>query len=151
MIGPFYDQVETCVWVESTHSQKFQLNWGVKQGSVLSPFVFLLVIDSLLVELESSRTGACINGIYVGSQGYADDHRCITANIALLEQQASVVKRFTQDNDLQLNMEIPATLFYRTRSCVLGCWGYYNLLLQQRHLPWGCMVTRPLANSEHLQ
>ena len=67
-------------------------------GSVLSPLLFLLVIDSLLVELESSRTGACINGIYVGSLGYTDDHRFITANIALLEQQASVVKRFTQDN-----------------------------------------------------
>ena len=49
-----------------------------------------------------SMTGACINAIYVGPLGHADDLRSI---IALLEQQAFVVKRFTEDNGLQLNME----------------------------------------------
>ena len=35
----------------------------------------------------------------------------------------------------------PTELFYHTWSCALESWRYYNLLFQQCHLPWGCMVT----------
>ena len=105
VIRAFYDKAESRVRVGSSLSGKFQLNRGVKQGSVLSPLLFLLVIDSLLAELESSGTGASIGGIYLGSLGHADDLRSITANIALLEEQAAVVKNFTHANGLQLNME----------------------------------------------
>ena len=100
-----FRQRKACVRVGSSHSAKCQLNRGIKQGSVLSPLLFLLVIDSLLAELESSTTGVSIGGSYLGSLGHADDLRSITANITLLEQQASVVKEFTQKNGLQLNME----------------------------------------------
>ena len=66
-------------------SGEFQLTRGVKQGSVLSPPLFLLVI-----ELESSGTEASIGGIYYGSLGQSDDLQSITVSIALLEEQAAV-------------------------------------------------------------
>ena len=82
VISAFYDQVEACVRVKSTHPAQF-LNepCGVKQGSVISLLLFLLVFASLLVELESFRTGACINGMsdLWGMQ------TILEANIALLE------------------------------------------------------------------
>ena len=105
VIGAFYDQVEACVRVDLTYSAKFHLNRGVKVGAVLSPLLFLLVIGSLLMELESSGTGADIKGIYLGSLGHADNLRSITPNLAFLEQEASIVKKFTRDNGLQLNMD----------------------------------------------
>ena len=105
VIGAFYDQVEASVRVDLTYSAKFHLNHEVKQGSVLSPLLFLLVIDSLLMELESSGTGANVHGIYLGSLGHDDGLRSITPNIVLLEQQASIVKKLTWDKGLQLNMD----------------------------------------------
>ena len=57
------------------------------------------------MELKSSGTGVDIKVIYIGSLGHADNLRSITPNIALLEQQASIVKKFTRDNGLQLNMD----------------------------------------------
>ena len=40
---------------------------GVKQGSVLSPALFLLVMDHLLTKLQSSGMGLSINKFYAGS------------------------------------------------------------------------------------
>ena len=105
VIAAFYEEVVASVRLGTRLSDSFHLNCGVKQGSVLSPLLFLLVIDSLLVDLESSGTGALINGLYLGSLGHADDLRSITPNIALLEQQASIVTKFTKDNGLRLNTD----------------------------------------------
>ena len=38
--------------------------WGVRQGSVLSPMLFLLVMNSLLVTLTEEQAGVSIQGIY---------------------------------------------------------------------------------------
>ena len=105
VISAFYEEVQASVRLGTRLSNNFQLKRGVKQGSVLSPLLFLLVIDSLLVDLESSGTGAFINGVYLGSLGHADDLRSISPNVVLLEQQASIVMKFIQDNGLQLNMD----------------------------------------------
>ena len=104
--GAFYEEVEGCVHLGTRYSNKFHLKRGVKQGSVLSLKLFLLVIDSLLADLESSGTGASINGLYLGSLGHANDLRSVSLSIALLEQQASIVKKFTQYNGLQLIMNV---------------------------------------------
>ncbi len=37
---------------ESTHSYYFNISNGVKQGGVISPILFCIYIDGLLVELE---------------------------------------------------------------------------------------------------
>ena len=105
VIGDFYKDVEACVRLDTSLSHSFQLRRGVKQGSVLSPLLFLLVIDSLLAKLESSAMGATLNNIYLGSLGHADNLRSITPNIDLLEQQATIVKKFADENGLMLNLE----------------------------------------------
>ena len=76
-------------------------------GSVLSPLLFLLVIDSLLEELESTGLGVSIHGHYLGSLGHADDLRGVAPNLDILEQQASIVRQFTVDNGLRLNEDKP--------------------------------------------
>ena len=56
--------------------------------SVLPPMLFLLVIDSLLNELEKTNAGISVNGIYTGSFGHADDLRSVTSNLMCVEKQA---------------------------------------------------------------
>ena len=46
--------------LNSKLSQKFFVERGVKQGSVLSPALFLLVMDSLLRKLQSSDLGLSV-------------------------------------------------------------------------------------------
>jgi len=46
---------------------------GVRQGGILSPFLFNVYVDDLLDNLESSGAGCYVNGHYLGCVMYADD------------------------------------------------------------------------------
>ena len=46
---------------------------GVKQVGVLSPTLFYIYIDKLLLKLKESDYGCHLNGIYMGALAYADD------------------------------------------------------------------------------
>ena len=96
--------------------QELSLQRGVRQGSVLSPMLFLMVMDSLLKDLAIEMAGISIEGMYAGSLCHADDLRSVTSNLQSLEKQAEIVKSFTERNSLTLNeskLEILKFLFYQ--------------------------------------
>ena len=61
IIKNWYDGGSCCVKLEDGHSNIFPIERGVRQGSVLSPALFLLVIDPRLREMESANLGLMIN------------------------------------------------------------------------------------------
>jgi len=75
----------------------------VRQGSVLSPSLFLLLMDSLLQKLKDANVGVAIDGIYVGSLAHADDLRSLTCDPHSSEVQAKIINDFLTANFLQLN------------------------------------------------
>ena len=63
-------------------SQSFGIRNGVrpKQGGrpILSPVLFCIYIDGLLVRLKQSKIGCLIGNTFVGALAYADDIRPYT-------------------------------------------------------------------------
>jgi len=51
----------------------FQVRCGVRQGGVLSPFLFAIYIDDIIVEMRNSGFGIRIGCIFPGCLLYADD------------------------------------------------------------------------------
>ena len=65
-------------------SPSFPLGRGVRQGSVLSPALFFLVMDPFLRQLQSLSIGASVNNMYAGGFLHADDIRTLATNASSL-------------------------------------------------------------------
>ena len=81
VIRSLYSDPTAQVQLGNKLSQVIKLKRGVRQGSVLSPMLFLLVMDSLLITLANAKAGVSIKGIYTGSLCHADDLRSIAQNL----------------------------------------------------------------------
>ena len=78
---------------------------GVRQGSVLSPVLFLLVMDPILLELQTKSCGLNINGLFLGALSHADDIRTLSTNVADCKHQISSVSTFATSRSLTLSTE----------------------------------------------
>ena len=81
-------------------SQYFQLSNGVKQDGVLSPILFTIYINKLLLELKGSGYGCHINNTFVGALCYdvtllSPFIRGLNALISLCEIFANIFKNLT--------------------------------------------------------
>ena len=91
------------VRVNGSLSSVFNLERGVLQGSVLSPALFLLIMDPLLKSLQSKGLGPSVGGTYTGAFIHADDIHTISSSRATLQEQIDTVCKFAVDNGLSLN------------------------------------------------
>ena len=101
----WYTMTTSSVRINGHLSEPFVVERGVRQGSVLSPLLFSLVMDPLLKEMQGSGLGLSINGLPVGSNAHADDIRAITNSWDNLEALIQMVQRYTTRNGLKLNVE----------------------------------------------
>ena len=70
---------------ELVFSKSYPVERGVKQGSVLSPALFVLVMDPLLSKLQSSEMDLFIN--YAGGFLHADDICTVATSPEFVEEQ----------------------------------------------------------------
>ena len=63
-------------------------------NSVLSPALFVLVMDPLLRQLQASGLGLSISNFYVGGFLHADDVRTLATSRVSPEVQATMVEEF---------------------------------------------------------
>ena len=103
LLRSWYSDGRSSVRLGQHVSLPFALGRGVRQGSVLSPALFLLIMDLLLRQLQALSIGVSVNNMYAGDFLHADDIRTLAPNTSTLEAQISFVKRFTEENFLRLN------------------------------------------------
>ena len=65
-------------------SESFKVSCGVQQSSILSPILFTLYLDDILIELSYTNVGGCCwDDSFVGVLAYADDITLLVSTPAL--------------------------------------------------------------------
>ena len=103
IINGWYTGAMAAIEIENTVSELFQQERGVQQRSVLSPTLFLMVMDEMLKEMTANGAGVSIAGLYLGSAAHADDIRSLSQTRSATERQAATLVNFTTKNGLQIN------------------------------------------------
>ena len=107
IIKHWYTNLTRCVRVCNKTSAHFSIGRGVRQGSVLSPTLFNLVLDPLLTRLKSMQLGLNINGLFLGAFAHANNLR---AQVLLMLTHKCLLSTPTQtlgvSNCVQKNVQL---------------------------------------------
>lgn len=73
LLAFWYRNQRMCIKWQNVTSCHFNIGNGVRQGGVLSPFLFRFYIQDLISTINKSRIGCNIGSIFVNLLAYADD------------------------------------------------------------------------------
>ena len=80
-----------------------QVLQGVRQGEVLSTWMYLLFINELLGDLEYSPNGTRIGPLQIGYSTLADDFTIVSSIIYSLQEQMNTVTKYANMWGYELN------------------------------------------------
>ena len=98
-----YTNQDCDVQWEGAHSNMFKIFNGVKQGSVISPLLFTLYIDSLFLLLKQLGLGCHVGLTYAGAFGYADDIALVAPSLYCLKKMISICETFANKYSISFN------------------------------------------------
>ena len=129
-------------------SDKFYITNGTRQGSVLSPLLFSVYLDGLLVRIRNLGLGCHIGGYWFGASGYADDLILLAPCRDVLQRMLQICEIYAADHNLVFSTD-PVPSHSKTK-CIYFCGRQGKkvrypepLKLDGKDLPW-------VEEAEHL-
>ena len=98
-------------------NQTFRVKWcshvtdlthasnGVKQGGVMSPLLFTVYIDELLIRLQKCGYGCYIGNSFYGALGYADDVILLSPTVNGMKCMLQVCTNYGKEYNVLFNPE----------------------------------------------
>ena len=104
-IKTFYTNAQSCVMNYGTASNYFPLERGVRQGDPLSPYLFIVIVETLAIAIRQNQE---IRGISIDNEEtkilpYADDTTAVLSDISSAEQLFELLNFFKDISRLKIN------------------------------------------------
>ncbi|MES9879758.1 MAG: reverse transcriptase family protein [Sedimenticola sp.] len=110
-----YDGMMSCVKNRGSVSNWLPVLQGTRQGSVCSPFLYLVFIDELIRRLEASNVGFNMNGINISSPTVADDMVLISYSKYGLQKMMDTCFNYSCDWRYEYNASKCAVVVFNER------------------------------------
>ena len=98
-----YFNIKLRVLWNNVYSSEFLSLNGVKQGGILSPYLFRTFINDFILELEQNRQGCFIGHMFHGCIVYADDILLLAPSLHALCHMLNICSIFADDNNIRFN------------------------------------------------
>jgi hypothetical protein len=98
-------------WVRwgKARSETFSIVNGTRQGSVLSPALFSIYMDEILVNLRNLGVGCYVGEVFMGAMGYADDLVLLAPTRTAMEMMLKACEDFGTRNNLLFSTDPDAS------------------------------------------
>ena len=98
---------EQKAWVKwgKERSRSFGIVNGTRQGSVLSPALFSVYMDNLIVRLRKSGVGCHLGDVFCGVTGYADDLLLLAPSRSAMEIMLRICEDYAGENNLEFSTD----------------------------------------------
>ena len=146
LIRACYSNLTAVVKSGSTLSDPFPITRGVKQGSILSPTFFLIVIDKLLWQLKKTSSGISICDLYLGRAVHADVS-AIASSATVAEEKGWIIHDFPSENDLKLNSEKQDITIQQPRKGLSKPTGPHSWDHTSSFVPWLPVVSQFISKT----
>ena len=90
-------------WNKAVSSTTFSIEHGVRQGGLLSPSLFAILYDELLLSLQNSGLGCHIGSKFVGAFAYADDIILLAPSITALNGMLKICHQWSTRSSIAFN------------------------------------------------
>ncbi len=90
-----YSYMKSEIMIDGARSRQFKVQQSVRQGGVLSPWLYMLYINDMITELRHSGHGAYVDNIYCGVVAQADDIALIALSPASLQKMLQVCYQYS--------------------------------------------------------
>ena len=124
-----YKNISSTVMNNGYTTAPFKIFRGVRQGDPLSPYLFIICLEILAINIRLNKD---IHGIMVGNEeikleAFADDMTAFLRDHASLDTFLNMVHSFSLHSGLKVNFEKTEVLFFGKRSktndedCHISC------------------------------
>ena len=86
-------------------SEPFSVSNGTRQGSVASPAVFAVYLDSLLQQLRQLQIGCHIGGIWMRAACYYDDLILLSPTTTALQKMLTVCEIYAKEHNMEYSTD----------------------------------------------